>query len=101
MPKWRIVTAIALAAPTSAAWGQDDFPVVDWGPTIHTEAMRSATDYAARQGQGTARQPSRSQSTAESARARATCAKARNWPAERQRDAQVSRLLSLCKRAGY
>ncbi|MBB4859172.1 hypothetical protein HNO88_002501 [Novosphingobium chloroacetimidivorans] len=52
------LAAVTFACSAStAALAQDDFPIVDWGPTIQTEAMNSAMDYAARQGSGTTSKP--------------------------------------------
>lgn len=44
MPSWKHAAIVVVIGISSAAQAQDDFPVMDWGPIIQTEAMNSVID---------------------------------------------------------
>lgn len=94
--KW--VAAVAACSLSTGALAQDDFPIVDWGPTMQTEAMNSAMDQAAREGVG---QVPAKRSTPRKSSPRALCAKVRGWAAAGEKDPRIPRMVEQCRQLGY
>jgi uncharacterized protein involved in copper resistance len=100
MALWEIAIAFAIVGMPTAAMAQDDFPMVDWGPTMQTEAMNSAMDHAARQGSGQAA-ANRSVPRSRKSSPKELCAKVRGWAAAGEKDPRIPRMLGQCRQLGY
>lgn len=105
MKVWKYVAqAAAIAGMSTMAQAQDDsFPMVDWGPTIQTEAMNSAIDYAARQGSGTASKPrtkSAHMTPARKEKLRSLCSQIRQHAANGEQHPRLAWSLGKCKAEG-
>lgn len=102
MSAWKFAAALVALGTPAIAMAQDDFPMVDWGPTMATEANNAAVEQAARESSGyQARRPRyKSNSAPPSTRSRRICADARDADDAGSRNPELPRLLRLCSRAG-
>lgn len=106
MRLWRICAVAVVAGGVTVAQAQDSFPVVDWGPTMQTEAMNSAMDYAARSGgsSGATQKPgarSGPHTAADVARAKANCRTIRAAAARGESHPRLGWALGKCKESGW
>ncbi|MET1084659.1 MAG: hypothetical protein ABWY12_16675 [Burkholderiales bacterium] len=96
-----LVGVAALMLPTAVV-GQD-FPVVDWGPMMQTEAMNSAMEDAARQGSGTASKPrtrTTSMTPERRAKLKSLCSQVRQHAAAGEQHPRLGWALGKCKESG-
>lgn len=99
----KLVAVTIACSVSTAALAQDSFPIVDWGPTIQTEAMNSAIDYAARQGSGTTSKPRARtpQMTPERrAKLKSLCSQIRQHAADGEQHPRLAWSLGKCKAEG-